>query len=323
MSTMSSRSRFLAASAGIAVSAGLPVYISAQAALTPLKVAATPSDDCTPLIYGLKTGIFARNGIDLQITKMTSGAAVAAGVVSGAFDLGKSSVTTLFEAHEKGLPFTLIAPAVVYDPKVPYVAFLIPADVTITSPKDFGDKPIAISALGDIGMIAIRAWSEAHGFDPSGIKFVELPLSAAAAAVQEKRVSAAESSYPAMGIAVDTGKFKIFPAMDAVGTGWLSAAWFTLRDSSAKRPELYRNFAKAWATSAAYTNTHHAETVDMMAEFTGFSAAILAKVPRATLGLTLNAASIQMGIDASAKYGMVKKAFSAKEIIDPAVVGIL
>jgi ABC-type nitrate/sulfonate/bicarbonate transport system substrate-binding protein len=81
MSTMTSRSRFLAASAGIAVSAGLPVYISAQAALTPLKVAATPSDDCTPLIYGLKTGIFARNGIDLQITKMTSGAAVAAGVV--------------------------------------------------------------------------------------------------------------------------------------------------------------------------------------------------------------------------------------------------
>ena len=44
---------------------------------------------------------------------------------------------------------------------------------------------------------------------------------------------------------------------------------------------------------------------------------IIAKMVRVTAGTELVPAQIQPAIDASAKYGTLKKAFPAREIIDP------
>jgi NitT/TauT family transport system substrate-binding protein len=312
-----SRRRFLAAAAA-AGAAGATRYAGAQG-VTTVRIAGTPSDDMTPILYGQHSGLFNRFGLDVQLTNATSGAAAAAAVSSGTYAFGKSSLTTLLVAHEKGIPYTLVASDVVYDAKTPYAAFIADRDAGLRTGKDFNDKLIAVSALGDMGSVALQAWVEARGGDPKSLRFVEIPLSAAIAAVDNHRVAAAETSIPVLAAAIESGK-AVIPAYDTIAPTFLLAAWFTTTGYSAKNPQAVRQFARAFAASAAYTNAHHAETAAMMAEFTGVAVGVVERMTRTIAGTSLLPAQIQPVIDSAAKYGALKRAFPAKEVIDPNAV---
>jgi NitT/TauT family transport system substrate-binding protein len=288
------------------------------AAAQPMQVrlGGTPSDDMVPLVYAQHSGAFTKLGLDVNIAKMSSGSAVTAAVLSGSLDFGKSSLPTLLEAHEKGLPIVLAWPSVLYDARSPYVAFIVAKDGPQNA-RDFNGTTVAVSSLGDLGTISFLAWMDQHGGDSKSVRFTEVPLSAAAAAVAEKRVAAAESSYPVLGAALASGAVRLLPTLTALAPLFLLAAWFTTADYAAAHPLVVRGLARAWADSARYTNGHHAETVPLMAEFTGIAAETIARNPRAELGIRLNVPQIQPLIDASAKYGAIKRSFAAREIIDP------
>jgi NitT/TauT family transport system substrate-binding protein len=319
MPAAGSRRRFLAALAAASTATSLTQNAGAQGLQT-VQLAATPSDDMTPILYGQRSGVFGKVGLDVQITNMTSGAAAAAAVSSGTFAFGKSSLTTLLVAHEKGLPYTLVAADVMYDAKSPYAAFVVNRDGPRTG-KDFNDKLIAVSSLGDMGSVALQAWVDERGGDAKTLRFVEIPLSAAVAALDLNRVAAAETSVPALAAAVESGKILI-PAYDTIAKAFLLAAWFTTSDYSAKNPNAVRAFARGFATAAAYTNAHHAETAAMMAEFTGVAVGVIQRMTRAIAGTSLVPAQIQPVIDAAAKYGSIKRSFPAREMIDAnALVG--
>ena len=69
------RARFLRGLGLVTAATALPHRAGAQtnAPLTPLKFATVQNDPDMPLVYGLKAGIFAKYGIDLQISRLTNG----------------------------------------------------------------------------------------------------------------------------------------------------------------------------------------------------------------------------------------------------------
>jgi NitT/TauT family transport system substrate-binding protein len=290
-------------------------FLRAQT-LQAVRIAGTPSDDMTPIVYGMRNGIFRRFGLEVQLTNVTSGAASAAAVASGTYEFGKIALTQLLVAREKGIPYTLVAADVVYDARTPYVGFIVAPDGGMKTGKDFNDKLIAVSSLGDMGSIALQAWVDAHGGDAKTLRFVEIPLSAGLAAIDAKRVAAAETSVPALAAALEAGK-QLIPAYDTFGRQFLLAAWFTTSTYSSAHPDTVRAFSRAWSASAAYTNTHHAETVGMMSEFTGVATGVIERMTRAVAGTSLVPAQIQPVIDAAVKYGHLKRGYPASEVIDP------
>lgn len=309
------RRSFIAAAATAA--AALPLRGSAQAAPAVVKLGSIPTDDMTPIVYGIKAGIFAKAGLDIEITKMTSGAAVTAAVISGALDLGKSSVATLFAAHDKGLPITLLAASTLYDPAKPYAGFLVSKDGKVKSGADLNGQLIGTGALGDVASLGLLVWVDKTGGNSKTLKFVEIPSSAAAAAVEQNRVAASEASDPHYASAIASGRARGINVFDAIGSLWVLSAWFTTRDFSAKHPELIRAFTRAYAEAATYSNAHPAETAPLMAEFTGIELPVIQKMNRSISGITIQAGQFQPVIDAAAKYGYIKKGFPASELIDP------
>jgi len=314
-----SRRSFIITGAGAAAAAALPQRAAAQAVpgLTTLRLGTAGGDDATPIVYGKKAGIFAKYGLDLQINKVT-GPAVAP-LIGGSFDLGKSNFTSLLQAYENGIPLTMIAAASIENLRVPYVGFLLQKGAPMRTGKDFENQLVGLAALQDIGQVAMSKWVDENGGDYKSIKFVEVPTPAAPAAVEQGRVFAAESTQPAIAAGLATGKLELFRPFEGLGSGTVITAWVATRDFSTKHPELIRAFARAWREAAIYTNAHHSETVDVMAEFTGIEAPIIATMPRATAGPTLSAAQVQPVIDAAAKYGALKQSFSASDLLDPNV----
>jgi len=314
---MTARTTFLHASAAALAAAALPLRSVAQspAPLSPVRLGATPSDDMTPIVYGTKAGIYQRAGLDLQVTRMSNGPSVMAGVVAGAFDIGKTSIGTVFDAHEKGLPFTICAIAIVYQSKAPYSAYVVPKDSPIHVAKDFNNQLVSTGAMGGIGQTAMYAWLDKNGADSKTVKFVEIPYTAAVAAVEAGRVASAEMSYPAMAVALEHG-LRMIPVFDSLGPEYPFVVWVTTKDFSAKHPETIRAFYRSYSEAATYTNGHHAETSPLMAEFTGQPLEIIQHMARAQAGTSLRASQIQPVIDTCARLGAIKKAFPASELID-------
>ena len=292
--------------------------LGAQTASTPVRVGVLGNDDMISVLWAQRTGLYAKAGLDVQIDKSSAnGAAIAAAVVAGAYDIGKASAPAIIDAHLKGLPFVIIGTAAVYESKAPYVGFIVPKDSPIQSVKDFTGGIVGLSFLKDGGQLSIMKALDEAGLASKSPQFVEVPMSAAGPAVDQKRVVAAEVSYPPMQAALDTGKFRMIPVYNALGDSYSFSVWFTTRDFIKKHPDVVKAFQRVTAESARYTNAHHAETAQMSSEYTGIPLATIQKMPRVTNGTGITAAGLQPWIDAEAKMGFIVRAFPARDLLDP------
>ena len=278
-------------------------------------MAGVPEDSITPVLYGVQSGLYKRNGLDVQVTPERSGPAITAGVAGGAYQIGKSSITPLIQAYAKGLKIVIVAPAGVYSTAAPIDGMFVKTDSPIKSGADLNGKTFGVYGIGDIYTISARTWMEKNGGDPATLKFVELPISAMVEAIATGRVDAGSMNEPAVEVALINPRLKLLthPLM-SIAPRWLYTAWFAATEyASAHRPVIDA-FAKATRDAAAYCNSHHDQTVDLIAAFTSVDAATIRKMTRVEQGITLDPKLVQPVIDEMARSKAIDKAFDAREL---------
>jgi NitT/TauT family transport system substrate-binding protein len=284
--------------------------------LIPVSVAITPINyDAVPILYALKTGLFQKAGLDVHLQRIGSGAAIGAAVASGNVEIGKSTSVSILQGFARGIPFRLIAPAAMYDDKLGNIQLLVAKDAPFRSAKDFDGQTIATQTVGAIDQIAFDAWMTRHGGDPASLRWVEIPMTAGAAALEAHRAAAQIFTSPLLDDALATGKFRAFaPVYDAIAPRFQFSVYFTTADWAAKNSETIRKFIAVLRQAAEYTNTHHDEVAPIVAESAGQTVPVMLKTTWAIAGTSLNAAELQPLIDAAAKYGVLAKSFPAASI---------
>jgi NitT/TauT family transport system substrate-binding protein len=312
------RRAFLARAAAIATAAlsGMTPRFAIAQERPVIKVGGTPNDDMSAVVYGVKSGMFEHAGLDVQLQKTMNGSAAAAAVAGGAYDLAKSSIMAIFSAHEKGIPFTVVAPASIYDSRAPYGGWLLPKDSPIKTGKDCAGLTMAVAGLGDIGYVAMEAWIAQNGGDPKATNFVEVPFTALGAAIEQRRVSGGETAPPSTADAMATGNFRFLPVYTAIAKRFCGAVFYTTKDFSTKHPQELKTFVRVLYDAARYANAHPDESAGPIAEFSGISVDVIKHFVRAQLGTELVAAQIQPTIDAAAQNGVISRSFPATEVID-------
>src|SRR5580704_5394895 len=227
------RRRFLA---GTAAATLVPAGARAQS-LTPMSVFTSPDEDAVACLYGASSGIFRRNGLEVTVTAANSGAATSAGVVGGSIDVGKASLLGLIVGHTKGIPFTLVAPASMYDSSAPVAGTLVRSDSTIKTARDLNGKTVSVQSLKGFLQVAFMNWIDEHGGDSSSIKYIELSPSAASAAVLSGRTDAATVAKPLLAATLATKKARVFAwTCYSVGKYYLQAGYFCSMDYVTKNP---------------------------------------------------------------------------------------
>jgi NitT/TauT family transport system substrate-binding protein len=292
------------------------VPATAQQTLTVVRVAGVQTDDITPLIYGIRTGMFARAGLDVQSVATNSGAATAAAVASGTYEVGKSSLTSLMNAHLKNVPLVVIAAGVVHETQNPFAKLVALPGSSYRTGKDFTGKTIAVSSLNDLSTVSVDTWIDKTGGDAKSVHFVELPVSAMEAAVTERRVDAAFMLYPALAEAVTSGKVRVVSVpYDAIAPFFVLSGWFTTTDYAAKHPDVIRKFVNVMYRAAAFANRHPADTAAMMSDVTKVPMSIYQTMARVGAATSTNPRDWQPLIDAAAKYDVIPRSFPAKDFI--------
>jgi NitT/TauT family transport system substrate-binding protein len=311
-----------AASAAALATVGLPSLRPAFAqALAAIEVAAIPSDISGSAYYAAANGYFKKAGMEATFGSFTSGPAITAAVVSGAADVGYSNVISLAIAHTKGLPVTILVPANLHVHEAPTAGLLaVKADGPIKSGKDLNGKIIAVIGLNNIADIAAREWIDKNGGDSKTVKSVELPFSTMKAAIEAGRVDGGvldTTADPLLGKPGDTLRL-VASTFDAVSPRFAPSVWFTTNDWVLKNPARAKAFVAAMREAAAWANTHHRESAEILSKYAHNTAEQINSYTRATYGDKLPPELIQPNIDAAAKYGVIPAVFSARDLISSA-----
>lgn len=279
------------------------------------------NDTATTALYASKAGVFKRYGLNVELQVMNSGAAAAAAVAGGAAQFGISSMITLIEAHERNVPFTLIAPAGVVTEDVPYSQLVIRKDAAFKTGRDLNGRTFGVPALKDLDTVAIMNWTDRNGGDSASLRFIELSASASVAAIEESRIDGANLNTPTLTRALEGGKLRsLAQIFGAIATRFLNTAWFAHEDYVAKNGATVDRFTRAMHEAAAYCNGHHPDTVAMVAQNTKLDEGLVGRMARITFGEFLNAREIQPTIDVAFKYKTIARRFGAQELISPAAL---
>jgi NitT/TauT family transport system substrate-binding protein len=288
--------------------------------LLPLRLATIPSDIGAEVYYAKDMGFFTKAGLDVEITPITNGAAISSAVASGAIDIGYATGTNVALAHEKGLPFTVIAPANLHVGSAPTAGLLtVTRDSTIQSGKDLSGKTIAVTGLTGIAYFAARAWIDRTGGDSKSVHYIELPLSEMTTAVQQGRVATATLDVlgdPLIGKPEDTLRL-LANSFNAVAPNFLPSMWVATTPWVDTHPVETKAFIAAMHETAVWANSHHRESAAILTAYTKIPLETLQAATRVTYATVLTAQSIQPNIDVAAKYGFLQTAFPAGELISP------
>jgi NitT/TauT family transport system substrate-binding protein len=301
--------------AGAALAALGPRAARAQT-LDKLRSAGPLTEDITNIFWAQKTGLFQKNGIDLDLIGINSGSAAVQAVVSGTYDLARTSVPGLLAAHLRNIPLVIVCPGLLSRASNPFSGLQVAPDSPLKTGADLNGKTMAVPALGDLNTLATRAWVDKNGGDWHSLKFVEIPNSAIEAAIVQKRVDAGVIQSPqlASSLAAKTTK-TIGDAWGAIATTFLAGVYVARPDWADAHADLLHRYAKVYAESTNYVNGHYKETEPLVAELTKMELANVSKIPRGFNSVTLQLTDIQPFIDASAKYDIIPRAFPARELV--------
>jgi NitT/TauT family transport system substrate-binding protein len=314
-----SRGHFTGALAAATVTAALPRAGDAQT-LIPVKGALTSIYyDAVPILWAQKTGMFAKAGIDIDLGRLATGSAVTSAVAGGSLNIGKSTFFAVVAAFAHGVPVVVIAPAVIYDARFPNGALVVPKDSPIRGVADLAGKVISVNNLSEPTVPATGVWLQKNALPRDAAKFVEVPMSAMPAALDQKRIDIAFLTAPVYDEAMASGKYRILePVLNHIAPRWWFSAIIANKDWARGNRDAVKKVASVVEASAAYTNAHHGEFTAQIAELIGATPESVAKMTWPQGGTAINPAEMQPVIDLSVKAGFIPTGFNARDMIfDP------
>lgn len=293
-----------------------PGIVRAQTASTKITLAGTPTEDATNLYYAVKTGMFARAGLDVDMVLTSTGTAAMTGMTGGTYELGRTSLMTVFAAYLNNLPLTIVAPDNLYTPRAPFSLLQIATDAPFKTGADLNGKTIGSPSLNDLNVLATRAWVDKNGGDWRSLKFVEIPNAALEAAIVARRVDAAILQLTSLDASLAAGTSKTLgDACSAIAPEFLAAAWVGRHDWVQQHGDVLRKINRVLTDAGAYVNAHHAETLPLVAELTKIQISSAAKMRRTVIAPNIDSSLVQPLIDATFKYGQISRSFPARDIL--------
>jgi len=161
--------------AGAALSASLISAGAAEADGFKVHIACTATSDCLSAVMAKDEGIFAKHGIDADVTLIPINTNIPPAIASDSIQIGGPTETVFLQAVDGGLDLVAVAGASVMDPvSNSTIAAVARPGVVIKEPKDFIGKKVGAPGIGAFLHVLFRKWLIEKGVDPAQVNFVEV-----------------------------------------------------------------------------------------------------------------------------------------------------
>lgn len=230
---------------GVAVALGAATGAARAADNVHLMLDWIPTGDYAPYYAGIASGIYARNGITLRISRGNGSGDTLSKVAGGAADIGMADISALFTARQRSsVPLKMIGAVYAHSPHSLFVL----KDSGITNFSGLEGKKIGITP-GNSHRLYFPAVAAAAHTDPSKIEWVTVDGSAMGPLLIAGKIDAMPSYstnfYYQNKQAQKAGKELAFLPFVEAGFAIYSLAFHTSEATIQKRPEMLRHFMKA------------------------------------------------------------------------------
>jgi NitT/TauT family transport system substrate-binding protein len=293
-----------------------PLLPAPGAAADAIRVIGLPIDTGLEVQYAQAAGIVEKSGLSVSVQNMYAGAAVQAAIAGGAADVGLTNVSSLATARDKGLPVVMVAGGGLYSSKAPTSVLMVANDSSLKTARDLNGKIIAVNGLKSISQVGPQAWIDKNGGDSSTAKFVDMPFAEMPQALATHRIDAALIAEPQATQAKKDARVFADP-YDAIGSSFMITCWFSTAQWVAANTDLARKFAAMIYRTAAWSNTHQAQTGVVLIGVTKLDLAIARTMPRVTFAENADLPALKPHLDAAYKYGLTSKPVAPQDLLAP------
>lgn len=297
--------------------AGLPKRARAQAQPLSLRIAMTPNENYASGYFAQDMGFFTRAGLNVAVTTMGNGAAIAAGIVGGSIDLGTATPIAVATGYLHGVPLVIVAAGALSSASVRALMVCVSKASGIKTAKELEGKTVAVNALKSGSELGLDAWLDKNGADIAKVKVIETSFPDMGPALERGTIAAAVISEPALTAALKADNIEMIGNPDqAIAPVWINSCWFSTRDFVQTNPEAIRRFTRAIYDTQRWANSHQYDSAAILAKYSKMDVDTIRSMPRAPWADQLRLSDIQPALDTAAKYGMLARPVTAADLVD-------
>lgn len=303
---------------GGAVAFAASTQVARSADATQIRFATSVADDLRPFLYAQSAGLFKQAGLDVSLVESATGASVAQSVLGGAADVGKASVSSIVAAYARGLPFYLVAPGLFHRRDEVTAGICVVSGSPLKTVLDLQGKTVCSTGVGSIASLGLRSLIDGAGGDSTTLKWVELPFSAVAPALEAGRIDAGLMGEPAMTEGIKAGKIRYFvDELAGYSRPILEVVSFCTREFAQKNKDAVARFGKILSSANGYANTHIAETLPLLLALTKMDPKVAQEIHHGFSATAFDPGALQPVIDLMVKYKEIPTSFDARELLKP------
>ncbi len=260
----------------LALAAALASVAPSDAAVT-LKVgkASPTAATMVPLAVGAQEGIFAKQGLEIQIFDFAGGAKLHQAMAAGSLDLGVGAGTDL-ALIAKGSPELAVANGA--GPLL-FIGMAVPKNSKAQSLADLKGARIGVTTVNSLTYWLALELARQHGWGPDGVTPVAIGGEAASsfAAFRTHMVDAAIISTSLAFQMEAQGEGRLLAPVSSWAGELGGSVIFATRTLIASNPDAIRRFIVGWFDAVRFMRANHDEAVKIAAQMTGVPLAIEAK----------------------------------------------
>src|SRR6266853_6129497 len=161
------------------------------------------------MYVAMEQGIFAKHGLDVQLTALQAGPRVIEGMSAGDLDIGIANVVSVVTAHARGVPVVSITGGAMEVPEQKTRALLVAVNSPIKTANDLIGKKVAVNGLKNIEHMKLRQYLELNHVPVEKVDVVESPFPQMEGVLRSGAIDAGMAIEPYLSLALKHGTVRV------------------------------------------------------------------------------------------------------------------
>lgn len=270
-----------------------------------------PAPGAAALYLAEQRGLFARAGVNVRIESSVSAGAVVPDLVNGSVSVALGQWTSALAAEAAGVQLKVIAPG---NSGGPGLEELVASPGSgITRVAQLRGQVIAVNALAGLPQALTDSVLAADGVPASAVRYTAVPFPSMAPALAAHRVAAAFMVSPYL---EQAGKVQVLADIndDPADRGIPVTGYYASRAWAASHAAGLAAFTRALAQGQKIAAGDPAAARQAIAEYTGVSAAVAAKMPLGTFPASVSAAGLGRVGTLMQRWGLLAASAKVSEL---------
>lgn len=284
-----------------------------------IKIACTATSDCASAMIATYDGIFAKHGVDAEMTLIGINTNIPPAIASDSIQIGGPTSTVFLQAVDGGLDLVAVDGATVMDPTESSLIVAVQRNgLELSNPAAFVGKKVGVPGIGAFLHVLFRKWLSEGGVDPSKVNYVEVTFPNQNDALKSGAVDAVVTAEPLTSRIVGAGNGTVAAhyAADLHRTDPI-IEYVATRAWAEKNPEAVKAFREAIAESAEIVNKDHAKAAEAQARFTKMNVDLIRKSPPSVSKPGLKPQDFAWWIEVMKQQGMLQSDIDMNKLVLP------